>query len=613
MRTSANCFVLSLSLLLVLGFASGCVNPPGDPNCQSGVGQLYVQNNAGEAVTISISDATGDLPAFSVAGNGGKKDEETPVGIAHVSAVGATSHTTLLSGNYSVMCDAQTIISISNAPMFGLSVSASGSGRGIVTSMPAGISCGSICATSFAPQSQVTLKAAATTNSTFSGWGGACAGTTGSSCTVAMTQAQDVTVQFDSTNPTQTYPATHPALPVLINHGGHVLADPVFVSVTFPDDALATSLEQFGSQVGVSSFWAPMSEYGVGAATAGTPVHVSVAAPATIDDAGIQTWLASMLDGTHVEFGTPTANTLYVLYYPTSTTSTIQGLSSCTDFDGYHSDLRLSSGLYISYAVIARCKPSAGQTQLEQLTSTASHEMAEAASDALPFDNTAVDGVVQSQNIWDTMSFGSEVSDMCQRYDSSYYQPADLAFQVQRYWSNAAAAASADPCAPNSAVYFNSAPIANDAVKYLDSGSFVSTRGVLLAVGQTTTIPIALFSNAPTGGPWQVSAMEDQNSVSNLDLAFDKTSGQNGDTLQLTITVKSKNATFDAELVWIKSQLNGQSHYWPLVVAQQAGVATASGNPLSTLASRHGAKHLLSKKKKGGFEAEDNAGATILY
>jgi RHS repeat-associated protein len=78
-----------------------------------------------------------------------------------------------------------------------LSVSKTGSGAGTVTSSPAGIDCGVICAAEFEPNSQVTLTAVPAAGSAFEGWSGGCAGT-GSSCAVTMSQAQSVRAAFSA-------------------------------------------------------------------------------------------------------------------------------------------------------------------------------------------------------------------------------------------------------------------------------------------------------------------------------------------------------------------------------------------------------------------------------
>jgi hypothetical protein len=76
-----------------------------------------------------------------------------------------------------------------------LQVVLAGAGSGRVTSSPAGISCGAQCSKSFDAHTQVTLTAAAGTNSAFTGWsGGGCTGT--GTCVVTLDAAATVTATF---------------------------------------------------------------------------------------------------------------------------------------------------------------------------------------------------------------------------------------------------------------------------------------------------------------------------------------------------------------------------------------------------------------------------------
>lgn len=81
-----------------------------------------------------------------------------------------------------------------------LSVSKVGSGSGTVTSSPTGINCGSTCSAYFTNGTSVTLTASPSDESNFSGWSGACTGTS-TTCTVFMTQNLSVTATFDSSGP----------------------------------------------------------------------------------------------------------------------------------------------------------------------------------------------------------------------------------------------------------------------------------------------------------------------------------------------------------------------------------------------------------------------------
>jgi hypothetical protein len=76
-----------------------------------------------------------------------------------------------------------------------LSVAKTGSGNGTVTSNPEGIDCGGDCSQSYAEGTVVTLSATAAAGSSFSGWSGACSGT--SSCSVTMSESRSVTAAFD--------------------------------------------------------------------------------------------------------------------------------------------------------------------------------------------------------------------------------------------------------------------------------------------------------------------------------------------------------------------------------------------------------------------------------
>ena len=72
-------------------------------------------------------------------------------------------------------------------------------GNGSVTSSPAGINCGTDCSESYAGGASVTLTATAGAGSTFTGWSGACTGT--STCTVTMNAAKSVTATFSQAVP----------------------------------------------------------------------------------------------------------------------------------------------------------------------------------------------------------------------------------------------------------------------------------------------------------------------------------------------------------------------------------------------------------------------------
>ena len=78
--------------------------------------------------------------------------------------------------------------------LYTLTVTKSGSGTGTVTSDVGAIGCGASCTDDYDDGTVVTLTAAATSGSAFTGWTGACTGT--STCVVTMSQARNVTATF---------------------------------------------------------------------------------------------------------------------------------------------------------------------------------------------------------------------------------------------------------------------------------------------------------------------------------------------------------------------------------------------------------------------------------
>jgi serine protease len=77
-----------------------------------------------------------------------------------------------------------------------LTVVSSGTGTGVVTSAPSGISCGTTCSASFPAGTSVTLTAAPNSGFTFGSWSG-CDSTSGPTCTVLLSANRSVGVTFN--------------------------------------------------------------------------------------------------------------------------------------------------------------------------------------------------------------------------------------------------------------------------------------------------------------------------------------------------------------------------------------------------------------------------------
>jgi hypothetical protein len=55
---------------------------------------------------------------------------------------------------------------------------------------------------------------------------------------------------------------------------------------------------------------------------------------------------------------------------------------------------------------------------------------------------------------------------------------------------------------------------------------------------------------------------------SNLDFAWDRATGNNGDTLHLTVTVNSVGDTYGGQAFLLESTLDSETNYWLGYVAQ---------------------------------------------
>jgi hypothetical protein len=385
-----------------------------------------------------------------------------------------------------------------------------------------------------------------------------------------------------------TYPAAHPPMPQVVSGGGPVVVAPNFIPVTFPSDPYQTQIVAFTMGIGASTYWSTIvSQYGVEPATMGTPVILTTeneppGTGGTISDGDIQTWLQQAIESGPL-MSTNSSNTVYALYFPSGTTITLQQggqtVTSCESFGGYHnSTTDPTTEANITYAVIPRCgsfETGGGQmlTGFDAVSGPASHEYLEAVTDPEPETNTPA--YVQpdlNDIIWQFIVGGGEIGDMCAQNPGAFYTPSDLAFVVQRAWSNSAAAASHDPCEPElpGEVYFNSVGVLPNTLIDVGGESF-NTNAVSVNVGSSVTVPVDLYSDGPTSGPWTVQALDAQTlegGPAALSFTWDSTSGQNGQTLHLTITANSSPSE-GIDAVIIVSQLGTQANLWIGMVAVQ--------------------------------------------
>jgi hypothetical protein len=405
-----------------------------------------------------------------------------------------------------------------------------------------------------------------------------------------------------------------PPFPTLETSSGPVLASPKIIPVFFPGYDLRQQVGDFvtkftGSE-GADIWRAETSEYGVGALSMGNPVDLTEQAPTgPYDDSAIQTWLQGKLDGTHAEFGTPTTETIYTIFYPSQTKVTLgngQAKSCAGGFGGYHQTIQVTvngSPVIVPYAVIPECGTYGPLNGIDDPTGTVSHEWAEAATDPQPLGISTPLGPGQGQAAynklddksyaWRALFGGVENGDMCAQSDQSFTKPAALGYTFQRTWSNQAWMAGKDPCAPAiDTPYFVAYPMTTDMVSVLDVLTFsqIQTPGFIIPVNGSKTINVPFWANGATG-PFKVAALDGSllrgGTSASLTFKWDQQTcetndagvqvcfaqGNPGDVHQLTVTVQKAGnpglgqpTTFLLESEILTPGGGRLRNFWPAIV-----------------------------------------------
>jgi hypothetical protein len=387
------------------------------------------------------------------------------------------------------------------------------------------------------------------------------------------------------------YPAAHPPLPQVSSLGGPVLLHPRVIPIVYDDDPLLSDVQTFFTNLESAAYWeGAVGSYGVGAIEVGPTVLIHGPGPTRISTNAIPLLIAESLDrslassdagagdaaaegGSSTRWPLPDGNTIYAVIYPPETTITDN--KDCMSYGGYHDELAYSGGK-TSYAVLPRCASFSllpGHGALDILTVALSHELCEAATDPFPTSDPAYSTSNFVGSGWSANAVGGEIGDMCVLELSSYEMRADVGYWVQRVWSDANALASHDPCAPDltGEVYFSAVP--DLAQTEVFPGLYMD--GITVAPGASATVALHLFSDGPTTGPWTVSVSEptgagglEPYAPGQLVFSLDKTTGENGDTLALTVKRKALRPGSQASglPVQIVSKLGATSHSYFAVV-----------------------------------------------
>ncbi|MGD0524548.1 MAG: hypothetical protein ABSE49_05375 [Polyangiaceae bacterium] len=259
-------------------------------------------------------------------------------------------------------------------------------------------------------------------------------------------------------------PAAHRAFPQVPNTG-KVTTSPMLTTVTASNDTptdgtdTVASLQAFSDVLPGSGVWSAVSsEYHVGALTSVAKATGPAIAAGTITGDQILAYVGSLVTAGTV--AAPTGSNVYLLYLPS-------GVTLDTGWCGDHFAYPATGSLGDEIAVVGRCAPWRDQeTQLGELTRVASATVVGAATDPLGQGYNLGEPVSQpwTASVWQAWVSGGhvELESLCEGtriYENASGAPAG-GWELQRIYSNAAAAAGGDPCVPayGEPFYAGSAP-----------------------------------------------------------------------------------------------------------------------------------------------------------
>jgi hypothetical protein len=302
-------------------------------------------------------------------------------------------------------------------------------------------------------------------------------------------------------------PVSPPPLAQVPNHGGPVVASPHIITLSWQGDPIGANFEAFDDWMVTSSFWkATMVEWGVGPGVHAASYRAPSPAPSTLDEVAIDNLITTAAASGLIP--SPSPSNIYTVYPPSGTTVTELGAyTGCVDFQGYHS-ITPSGAIF---AVAPRCSNTSGLSATDYITWGMSHEVMEASSDP---DASHPAWVITTQT--PSTPLLGETADLCEG------QPVTIeGHLVTRNYSNVAAIQGQRPCVP--------------APPGPMFGAFANPVAISLAAGTKMQLVLTLYSTAPTK-PFTIIPIPRS---SNLTVSVSPKSGQNGDSVTLTVTASA--------------------------------------------------------------------------
>jgi hypothetical protein len=145
-----------------------------------------------------------------------------------------------------------------------------------------------------------------------------------------------------------------------------------------------------------------------------------------ITDTQIQQEIEKQIDAGN--FPRPDNDTLYMLHFSKDMQISIEGMTSCFSFGGYHNNFKSAKYGDIAYGVMPECS-GLGGSGFSSITFVASHELIEAVTDPFPTPGSSP----AYPQAWNTTD-GSEIADVCSGR-TSLVGPKGT-YTISEEWSN---------------------------------------------------------------------------------------------------------------------------------------------------------------------------------
>jgi hypothetical protein len=231
--------------------------------------------------------------------------------------------------------------------------------------------------------------------------------------------------------------------PLMTNGGGHVLSPLRLIVIAAQNDDLRDSLFAFAKALPATQWWKTISSpYGISPNATAVTVTGPPIQPGTMQFSDLRAYVQkAAVDSAGFQ---PDGRTAYVVFLPPGVSCT-GGL--CSLFGTFHTGFGTADAL----AVVPR-QPAGLIAQMEELTSAASHEIVEAATDPwLDAWRIVAPSIPWEGNPWilddgGLIANGSRIEENADLCEATRYL--EGGFYYQRIFSNDAALLGADPCVP---------------------------------------------------------------------------------------------------------------------------------------------------------------------